>query len=146
MRISDWSSDVCSSDLPDGRVDCCPPTFGPALHDAERIFEELRDGADGLTLIHRRDAWMMNSWLRNLPRMQKGGRTTNPLWMSPDDAAARGLAEGAMVQVHHVHGAPEAVVAFDAALLPRAVATSHGRGNRYQPTLAVAPPPPAPTS
>src|SRR3546814_937647 len=93
MRISDWSSDVCSSDLPDGRVDCCPPTFGPALHDAERIFEELRDGADGLTLIHRRDAWMMNSWLRNLPRMQKGGRTTNPLWMSPDDAAARGLVE-----------------------------------------------------
>src|SRR3546814_9513801 len=90
MRISDWSSDVCSSDLPDGRVDCCPPTFGPALHDAELIFEELRDGADGLTLIHRRDAWMMNSWLRNLPRMQKGGRTTNPLWMSPDDAAARG--------------------------------------------------------
>src|SRR3546814_11415210 len=63
---------------PDGRVDCCPPTFAPALDDAERIFEELRDGADGLTLIHRRDAWMMNSWLRNLPRMQKGGRTTNP--------------------------------------------------------------------
>src|SRR3546814_9216665 len=84
---------------PDGRVDCCPPTFAPALDDAERIFEELRDGADGLTLIHRRDAWMMNSWLRNLPRMQKGGRTTNPLWMSPDDAAARGLVEGSMVQV-----------------------------------------------
>src|SRR3546814_12473170 len=140
MRISDWSSDVCSSDLPDGRVDCCPPTFGPALHDAERIFEELRDGADGLTLIHRRDAWMMNSWLRNLPRMQKGGRTTNPLWMSPDDAAARGLVEGSMVQVHNVNGAPEAVVAVGDRLPPGSLAIAHRVAHRTHHGLSAARP------
>src|SRR3546814_17416185 len=70
--------------------------------------------------------------------MQKGGRTTNPLWMSPDDAAARGLVEGSMVQVHNVNGALEAVVAFDDALLPGVVAMSQGWGNRNNPGLSVA--------
>src|SRR3546814_811229 len=85
---------------------------------------------------------MMNSWLRNLPRMQKGGRTTHPLWLSPDDAAASGLVEGAMVQVHNVNGALEAVVAFADALLHGAVAMCHGRGNRTNPGRSVEPYPP----
>src|SRR3546814_19747525 len=76
---------------------------------------------------------MMNSWLRHLPRMQKGGRTTNPLWISPDDAAARGLVEGSMVQVPNVNGALAAVVALADALLPSVVATSHGWGHRTHP-------------
>src|SRR3546814_18101490 len=52
MRISDWSSDVCSSDLADRR--------GHALDDAQRIYPRLwtaqliveRDGDDG----HQRSA------------------------------------------------------------------------------------------
>src|SRR3546814_19742803 len=36
MRISDWSSDVCSSDLDDG--DAAPVEIGQQLHDLERAF------------------------------------------------------------------------------------------------------------
>src|SRR3546814_5471617 len=32
MRISDWSSDVCSSDLRDGLLSCAPAGHFPLLH------------------------------------------------------------------------------------------------------------------
>lgn len=122
----------------DHKVDCCPSTFADALLAAGDIFAELRDEPDGLKLIHRRDAWMMNSWLRNLPRMQKGGRTTNPLWMHPDDAAARNLRNGDPVRVSNVNGEIEAVVDFDDALMRGVVAMSHGWGQRDNPGMSVA--------
>lgn len=122
----------------DQRVDCCPPTFAPALADAERIFGELAADTDGLKLIHRRDAWMMNSWLRNLPRMQRGGRTTNPLFMHPDDAAARGLEPGSAVRVHNANGSIDAVIDLDGTLLQGVVAMSHGWGQQRNPGMSVA--------
>jgi anaerobic selenocysteine-containing dehydrogenase len=122
----------------DAKVDCCPPTFASALDGAAAIFDELAADPDGLKLIHRRDSWMMNSWLRNLPRMQKGGRTTNPLWMHPDDAAARGLNAGATVRVSNGNGVVDAIVDFDDALMPGVVAMAHGWGQRNNPGMSVA--------
>jgi len=58
---------------PDGRVDCCPEAFAPALADAERIYEQLAaEGPTRLKLITRRDPWMHNSWYANLPRLRRG--------------------------------------------------------------------------
>src|SRR3546814_19246323 len=45
MRISDWSSDVCSSDLPDGLV------LEPLLVDLAN--ERVADVAGGLGIAHR---------------------------------------------------------------------------------------------
>src|SRR3546814_13332794 len=39
MRISDWSSDVCSSDLPEGMVNITPPELSPALLSSWRTCE-----------------------------------------------------------------------------------------------------------
>ena len=113
----------------DGRVDCCPPVFTPALSRANAIFAELATEPSGLKLITRRDGWMMNSWFRNVDRMQRGGRDANPLFMHPDDAAARGLADGAMVRVHNEHGEVHVAVSFDPDLMPGVVAMAHGWGN-----------------
>jgi anaerobic selenocysteine-containing dehydrogenase len=123
----------------DGRVDCCPPVFAPALERADALFAELAaEPAGGLKLITRRDAWMMNSWFRNVPRMTRPGRDDNPLFMHPDDATARGLAEGARARVWNEHGEVEAVVSFDADLLPGVVAMAHGWGNRNTSGMRVA--------
>src|SRR3546814_16935614 len=45
MRISDWSSDVCSSDLQnacDGEICCCPGDLIGPLHRQERQYENRR--------------------------------------------------------------------------------------------------------
>lgn len=122
----------------DRKVDCCPPTFAAALVNARAIFDEMASEPDGLKMIHRRDSWMMNSWFRNLPRMQKGGRTTNPLWMNPVDAESRGMKHGDTVRVFNRNGSIDAVVDYDDALMPGVVAMSHGWGQKNNPGMPVA--------
>ena len=122
----------------DGRVDCCPPVFGPALDRAHAIFADLLDEAPRLKLITRRDAWMMNSWFRNVERMARGGRDTNPLYLHPDDAAARGLADGDRARASNEHGELEVVVRFDPDLMPGVAAMAHGWGNQRTTGMAVA--------
>lgn len=124
----------------DGLVDCCPPGFSAAIERCTRLFGETRaEVADGrLRLIHRRDAWMHNSWFANLPRMKQRGRTTNPLSMHADDAARLDLADGDEVVVSSAHGEVRTVVEIDAALMPGVVSMVHGWGHTVSPRLRVA--------
>jgi len=91
-----------------------------------------------LRLIHQRDAWMHNSWFANLPRLKRGGRTTNPLRMHPDDAVALGLADGEEVLVASEHGEVVATLAHAPDLMPGVVAMVHGWGHAASPRLSVA--------
>jgi len=133
---------------PDGRIDCCPPVFAEALTRCDALFADAA-AADAtaagtpaaerpLTLIHKRDAWMHNSWMGNLERMKRAGRDTNPLFLHPDDAAARGLAAGDPVRVWNEFGEVVAPVSLDAELLPGVVAMVHGWGQAASPGLRVA--------
>ncbi len=125
---------------PDGLVDCCPAAFGDALARCRDLFastlDEIGDGR--LRLIHKRDPWMHNSWFSNVARMKRGGRTTNPLSMHPDDALARGLADRDPVRVTSDHGEIESVVEHDADLMPGVVSMVHGWGHAASPRLGVA--------
>ena len=123
---------------PDGLVDCCPPGFAAAIDRCHRLFAETRqEVSDGrLRLIHRRDAWMHNSWFANVARMKRGGRTTNPLSMHADDAERLGLADGAAVIVSNEHGQVATVVEIDDALMPGVVSMVHGWGHAVSPRLA----------
>lgn len=120
----------------DGLVDCCPPMFADAIERCHRWFNEF--DASGLRLIHRRDAWMHNSWFANLARMKRGGRTDNPLAMHPADAAARGVGDGDEVVVSSRHGEVVARVALDHDLMPGVVSMVHGWGHTLSPSLRVA--------
>jgi formate dehydrogenase len=132
----------------DARVDCCPAVFGPALDRCAALFAEadarlaseaaLPAHERSLLLVHKRDAWMHNSWLGNLERMHRGGRDTNPLFLHPDDAAARGVAEGDVVRIANRFGELEAPVALDPDLRPGVVAMVHGWGHGAAPGLRVA--------
>jgi formate dehydrogenase len=124
---------------PDERVDCCPEVFTEAISRCEAIFRELEaEPADRLKLVTRRDPYMHNSWYANLPRMKRGARDRNFLYVHPDDAAARGLGEGARVRVWNEHGALEIELKLDPGLMRGVVALTHGWGNRATPGMRFA--------
>ncbi len=124
----------------DGLIDCCPPSFAEALDRSHRFFADaLASAANGqLLLIHKRDAWMHNSWFANIERMKRNGRTTNPLAMHPDDAAKLGLDDGAAVHVVSEHGDVDAVLEIDPDLMPGVVSMVHGWGHAASPRMRVA--------
>jgi len=115
---------------PDRKVDCCPPAFDEALVRCEAIFVELEaEGPGRLKLITRRDPYMHNSWYANLPSMKRGERNRNFVFAHPDDAAERGLAEGAKVRIHNPNGEIELELKLDPGLVRGVVAITHGWGN-----------------
>ena len=124
----------------DGRVDCCPPAFAEAIDRCERLFVDAEAASqDGtLHLIHKRDSWMHNTWLANLERMHRGGRTTNPLGIDPTDAERLGVADGDEVSVASAHGEVTAVVEIDDTLMPGVVSMVHGWGHAASPRMRVA--------
>ena len=123
---------------PDGRVDCCPPAFAEAIERCEALFAESEAAAGTLRLIHKRDGWMHNSWLSNLERMHRRGRTTNPLGIDPTDAERLGLTDGDEVVVSSAHGEVTATIEVDDSLMPSVVSMVHGWGHDASPRLRVA--------
>ncbi len=125
----------------DQRVDCCPPIFETegALTRCESIAAELEaEPAGALKLINLRTQYMHNSWYHNVETLKRPGRLENPLHMHPDDAEARGLADGARVHCKSAWGEITATVARDAKLMPGVVAMTHGWGNRTTPGMKTA--------
>ncbi len=122
----------------DGKIDCCPPLFAGAFARCEMFFDEQLRERDSLRLIHGRDPWMHNTWFANVPRMKRRGRTSNPLAIHPDDAAALGIADGDRVVVASADGEVHANAALDDELMPGVVSMVHGWGHTASPRLRVA--------
>lgn len=121
----------------DGRIDCCPDGFGPALARCDEFFTELLTEPESLVLIHRRDPWMHNSWLSNLERMHRR-RNGNPVAVHPDDAQSRGLTNGDEVRVSSAFGEVFTTIEIDPELMRGVVAMVHGGGHDLSPRLGVA--------
>jgi anaerobic selenocysteine-containing dehydrogenase len=123
----------------DGKVDCCPAVFAPALARMRALFDELAAEPPGqLKLISKREAKMMNSWLANVPRLRTKTNQTNYLYMHPQDAAARGLADGTRVSVRNAHGELEIPLRLAPDLMPGVVAMPHGWGHGQTSGMRVA--------
>jgi anaerobic selenocysteine-containing dehydrogenase len=122
----------------DGRVDCCPPSFAGAIDRCHELFADAAADTGRLLLIHGRDPWMHNTWFANVPRMKRGGRTSNPLCVSPRDAESLGVRAGDRVLVTSDHGEIEADVAVDDELMSGVVSMVHGWGHAVSPRLRVA--------
>ncbi len=123
----------------DRRVDCFPETFAEAIGRMHRLFGELQaEPAHQLKLIGKRDAYMINSWYGNLPKLKRNDRDRNYLFMHPDEAAARGVADAAVVRISNRFGAIEAPVRITDTLMPGVVAMTHGWGQGATPGMRVA--------
>src|SRR3546814_20113257 len=84
MRISDWSSDVCSSDLENGDT---------AVPSAEFP----------LMMTPRRTNEMMNSIVRQTPKLG-GKKSYNPAFLHPSDMERFGASAGDIIRIHSLHG------------------------------------------
>ncbi|WP_416562669.1 molybdopterin oxidoreductase family protein [Nocardia testacea] len=115
----------------DRRVQLAPPQF---VTEARRLLDEARaGGADrdlgfDLRLIGRRHLRSNNSWLHNVPSMVKGRDRCTAL-MHPQDATARGLADGGKVTVSSPIGSIVVPVEISDEIRPGTVAIPHGWGH-----------------
>jgi anaerobic selenocysteine-containing dehydrogenase len=103
-----------------------------------RLFAEERGLAGRLKLITRRERFTHNSWAHNDPAFVKGRRSTNYLYLHPDDARARGIDDGAMVRVRSATGEVALPASLTADMMPGSVALPHGWGHANADGLSVA--------
>jgi anaerobic selenocysteine-containing dehydrogenase len=120
-------------------VDCFPESFAEPIERMEAIFAELAaEGRDQLKLISKRDAYMLNSWYSNLPKLKSKDRDRNYLFMNPVDAELRQIRDGNTVRVSNRFGALEAPVKLTDELMPGVVAMTHGWGHEATPGMRFA--------
>ena len=123
----------------DGSIDCFPALFESSLERMAVIFDELeQESADQLKLISKRDAYMLNSWYSNLDKLKRGARDQNYLFMHPQDAQLRQIAEGDAVRVENQHGELETTVRLTDDVMPGVVAMTHGWGHQRTPGMRLA--------
>lgn len=112
----------------DRRIHLAPAEF--IADAAARLAAPIEDPGDGrLHLIGRRNLRSNNSWLHNVPTMT-GGNNRCTVLMHPDDAAARGLAQGDTVRVSSAVGHIDIPVDISDEMRAGTVAVPHGWGHR----------------
>jgi anaerobic selenocysteine-containing dehydrogenase len=112
---------------PDGMIDLAPE---PLLDDLRaRLVPQLgSDGDDGLLLVGRRHLRSNNSWMHNVEVLVKG-KPRCTLQVHPDDAAARGLADGGLAEVRSSTGSVVAPVEVTDGVMAGVVSLPHGWGH-----------------
>jgi anaerobic selenocysteine-containing dehydrogenase len=98
----------------------------------EEIDEMLADAAVDARFTHRlicaRSKYVLNSSGLTLTELRGKSGTTNPALLHPDDIAALGLEDDALVQVSSAHGSLLAVLRADPRIRPGVVAMHHSWG------------------
>ncbi len=115
------------------RIQAAPP---PVLEDLKRLPELLHGDRPpdlDLQLIGRRHVRSNNSWMHNVPSLVTG-RDRCTLLLHPNDAAARGLADGDLARVRSRVGQVEVPVEVTDTVMPGVVSLPHGYGHGRQGT------------
>jgi len=109
----------------DGRVQLAPPRH---VEDLARAARALDEPLPALVLIGRRHVRSNNSWMHNSQRLVKG-KPRCTLMMHPDDAARRGVSDGATVRLRSRVGEVEAPAEVTDEVMPGVVSLPHGWGH-----------------
>jgi anaerobic selenocysteine-containing dehydrogenase len=122
----------------DGLVHLAPRVLIEQAQKLEADFGlELRD-ASKLKLITRRAVTTHNSWTHNLDEFVAADRSTNYLYIHPDDAGRLGLAPGDFADVESETATVRLPVRLLSELMPGTVAIPHGWGHQHAAGLSVA--------
>lgn len=113
------------------RITLTPPVLVAGLTALRARLPELREAAasDDLLLIGRRHQRDNNSWMHNTPRLTRG-RPRHQLLMHPDDLAARGVDDGALVTVASEVSSLQVEVRASDEVMRGVVSLPHGYGHR----------------
>jgi anaerobic selenocysteine-containing dehydrogenase len=122
----------------DGLIQLAPPRFVEAAAELEQVLRQQTAALGRLRLITKRERTSHNSWMHNVERFVSGTRNRNYLYMHPDDAKERGLADGAPCQVRSETGQLEVHLKLSDELMRGAVALPHGWGHQQASGLSVA--------
>lgn len=98
--------------------------------DIDRLAASLEEPVPGMVLIGRRHIRDMNSWLHNLRNYARGANRCT-LYIHPDDAARRGIADGGTAEISSAVGRLEVPVEYHDGMMPGVVSLPHGFGHRY---------------
>ncbi len=110
---------------PDRRVDLAQPLV---LEDLVRLSAVAPPEPGTLLLVGRRHQRDNNSWMHNLDRLTKG-RARHHLLVHPEELAARGLIDGAVVTVTSRVGAVDVEVFASDTMMPGVASLPHGYGH-----------------
>ncbi len=122
----------------DGLVDLGPTEFVKAAEKLESSFDRELAQRDKLKLISKREQHSHNSWLHNHPRFVEGRRSTNYLYMHPQDGEKVGVQSGEMVEVRSSVASVRLPVELTDEMMVGAVALPHGWGHQDADGLSVA--------
>jgi formate dehydrogenase len=114
----------------DRKVHLAPELLLKQAKKLEADFELERATKDRLKLITRRAITTHNSWTHNIEEFVSGDRTTNYLYMHPEDAARAGLEEGGLADVSSDTATVRVPVKLLSDLTPGTVALPHGWGHQ----------------
>ena len=99
------------------------------LADLDRVRQRFAaDTDDNLTMIGRRHVRDCNSWMHNFHRLVKG-RDRCTLLMNPADMAARGIEDGATVEVSSRVGTLQVTAQASDDMMPGVTSLPHGYGH-----------------
>jgi formate dehydrogenase len=122
----------------DGKVDLAPDDIVELAKGMERRFAWELEHRHDVKLIGRREPLSHNSWMHNTERFARAGRSTNCLYVNPEDARSRGFAEGDVVRVKTDAGAVDAPVRITPDMMAGAAALPHGWGHEAADGLHIA--------
>jgi anaerobic selenocysteine-containing dehydrogenase len=115
----------------DRKIHCAPREFVADLARVEKELLERKPQADALLLVGRRHLRSNNSWMHNSHRLVKGPRR-DQLWIHPDDAAPRSIADGDEVELASRVGEVHVTARVTDRVMPGAVSLPHGFGQKRQ--------------
>ena len=122
----------------DGLIDLAPDDLVAAARELEHVFESEIAQRHRLKLISKREQLSHNSWLHNHPRFVEGRRSTNYLYMHPEDGGKAGVESGDMVEVRSSVASVRLPVQLTDEMMVGAVALPHGWGHQQADGLSVA--------
>ncbi|HEX7872772.1 MAG TPA: molybdopterin-dependent oxidoreductase [Sphingobium sp.] len=137
-RLRDHPHGVMVEDMPDDRQDWRERIayldgrlriWHPlATEEMARVHGEPSPQADTLRLIGRRDIRSINSWMHNVDKLVRSQEQT--LMIHPDDAAARGIGDGASVRIANENGAITVPAEVTGDIARGMVSYPHGWGHK----------------
>lgn len=108
----------------------------PVVTDVARLAATLVDAPPpGLVLIGRRQLSSNNSWMHNIAPLVRGANRCTA-HIHPDDAAARGLADGQLATVRSRTGSITVPIEITDSVRPGVVSIPHGWGHGVEGTRA----------
>ena len=122
----------------DGKVDLAPKAL---LEQAEKLparFAREETDRKRLKLISKRAITTHNSWTHNIAEFVDKDRTTNYLYIHPEDATRIGLTDGSLADVSTAAATVRIPVRILKDLMPGTVAIPHGWGHQHATGLSVA--------